>query len=263
MKILITGGKGYVAKSLYKSLKNKHEITTISRDDFDLTNLEDTKNWFYGKRFDVVIHTAVVGGTRLKKEDSSILDQNLKMYYNILHHSHNFTKFINFGSGAEDITPQTYYGLSKKVIAESIKDKPNFFNLRIYGVFDENEWDTRFIKTCIKNYLDKQPMEIYQDKYMDFIYIKDLISVVERYINGNHLPGEIDLVYPYKNMLSDITEIINGLDDYKVDIINESTINGDSYVGYPFSVFEKFKFIPLIGLHQGIKETYNKIKNEY
>ncbi len=29
--ILITGGNGYIAKSLYNSLKNSYEITTINR----------------------------------------------------------------------------------------------------------------------------------------------------------------------------------------------------------------------------------------
>ena len=109
-------------------------------------------NGFEGKQFDVVIHTAVVGGSRLKKEDSSILDQNLKMHYNLLDQQDKYTKFIYFGSGAE-VHPNTPYGLSKFIINQSTKDKPNFHNLRIYGVFDENEWETRFIKTNIKNTL--------------------------------------------------------------------------------------------------------------
>ena len=263
MKILITGGNGYIAKSLYKSLKDKHDITTISREDFNLTDLEDTKHWFYDRRFDVVIHTAVVGGTRLKDENSNILDQNLKMYYNLLHHNHKFTKLINFGSGAEFINPPTPYGLSKQVIAKSMEDKPNFYNLRIYGVFDENEWDTRFIKTCIKNHIEKKPMEIFENKYMDFIYMKDLISVVERYIEKDGLPKDIDLVYYYKYSLRNIAEMINSVGDYPIHIESPSEyITRDSYIGNEDDDLVKLN-IPLIGLFQGIKETYNKIKDEY
>ena len=40
MKILITGGSGYIAKSLNCSLKEKYDITIISRKDLDLTNIE-------------------------------------------------------------------------------------------------------------------------------------------------------------------------------------------------------------------------------
>ena len=68
MKILITGGNGYIAKSLVKEL-GEYNITTISRKDFDLCDSIATNNWFKDKEFDIVIHTAVRGGSRLKKDN--------------------------------------------------------------------------------------------------------------------------------------------------------------------------------------------------
>ena len=38
MNVLITGGNGYIAKSITARLKNDHVVTSISRQDFDLTN---------------------------------------------------------------------------------------------------------------------------------------------------------------------------------------------------------------------------------
>jgi nucleoside-diphosphate-sugar epimerase len=255
MKILITGGNGYIGKSLYSYLYSKYDVTIVGRQDFDLTNWKKTNKWFKGKQFDVVIHTAVVGGHRGKQEDSSILDQNLKMYYNLLDVNHRYTKFISFGSGAESYL-NTPYGLSKFIINQSIKDKPNFYNIRIFGVFDENELDTRFIKANIKRYINKEALQIFEDKMMDFIYMKDLITIVEHYLNNDDLPKEIDCMYlGTKSYLSDIARIINKLDDYKVPILTGK--NTSSYVGYyhPLS-------LDFIGLEQGIKETYNKLKNE-
>ena len=101
MKILITGKNGYIAQSIYNTLKDKYNITSVGRQDFDLSDWGKTNEWFKNKQFDVIIHTAVVGGSRLKKEDSSIIDQNLKMYYNLLDQKDKYTKFIHFGSGAE------------------------------------------------------------------------------------------------------------------------------------------------------------------
>ena len=46
MNILITGGNGYIAKSLYNALKDKYNVTSISRDNFDLTNSEATRIFF-------------------------------------------------------------------------------------------------------------------------------------------------------------------------------------------------------------------------
>ena len=38
MKILITGGNGYIAKNLYNAFKDKYDVTSITRQDFDLTD---------------------------------------------------------------------------------------------------------------------------------------------------------------------------------------------------------------------------------
>lgn len=253
MKILITGKNGYIGRSLYSYLHSKYEVTCIGRDDFNLTDSIATNNWFSGKYFDVVIHTAIVGGHRNKLEDSSIIDQNIKLYYNLLNHQTNYNKFINLGSGAE-LTHSTPYGLSKFIISQSINDKPNFYNLRIFGVFDENELDTRFIKSNIKRYINKETIQIYENKLMDFIYMKDLVTLIEYYINNNNLPKTLDCIYSgMKLYLYNIAKIINTLDTYEVPISVGNDISG--YVGQYHPLDVNF-----IGLKRGIEETYNKLK---
>ena len=93
MNILITGGNGYIAKSLSSKLDN---ITSITRKDFDLTDRKATNDWFYNKYFDVVIHTAVKGGSRLIKDGADVCYQNLQMFYNLLNNKHCFNKLIHF-----------------------------------------------------------------------------------------------------------------------------------------------------------------------
>ena len=259
MKILITGGNGYIAKSLANKLNG---VTLITRKDFDLTNREATNNWFNDKYFDVVIHTAVVGGSRLKKDNGDTFYQNIQMFYNLLNNKHNFGKFIHFGSGAELNMPTDPYGLSKNIISKIIDIEPNFYNIRIFGVFDENELDTRFIKSNIKRYIDKQPIEIHQDKLMDFFYMEDLVKLVKYYTRQGrthylHLPKNIDCIYDacVKDYLSDIACMINNLSDYKVKI-NIGEGKGKNYVGSNNPLNIKW-----IGLEQGIKETYKKILN--
>ena len=104
MKILITGGNGYIAKALAKGL-SQYNITSITRQDFDLTDRESTNKWFDGKHFDTVIHTAIKGGSRLKTDDGDVFYQNLQMFYNLYYNKAHFDKFIHFGSGAELGTP--------------------------------------------------------------------------------------------------------------------------------------------------------------
>jgi UDP-glucose 4-epimerase len=256
MKILITGGNGYIAKSLYNSLKDKYDITCITRQDFDLTNSSETLKYFSNKYFDVIIHCAVSGGSRLRSDSWNDMDNNLKMYYNLLNCSDRFEKLIHFGSGAETNAPESPYGLSKRVIANSILEQKNFYNIKIFGVFDENELDTRFIKGNIKRYINKESMIIHQDKFMDFFYMKDLISLVDYYINNDNLPKQIDCSYDKLYKLSNVVNIINDLDDYKVDIKIKQEGTDLSYYGIA-NVLLNF-----IGLEQGIKEIYNKLKNK-
>lgn len=250
MKILVTGGNGYIAKSLVKNFSNKYDITNITRKDFDLSNPVDAFNWFKDKSFDVVIHTAIVGGSRLQSDSSDVIKQNLMMYYNLLQHQKCFNKLISFGSGAEIFQTHTPYGLSKKIIADSISETDNFYNIRVFGVFDENELDRRFIKSNIIRYIKKEPMVVHSNKLMDFFYMKDLCSLVEYYVDSENPPKEVNASYGEKYTLQNITEIINDLNCYNVPVIIEDNNDFDFYAGtsnLPISC---------IGLCEGIKETY-------
>lgn len=258
MKVLITGAKGYIGDSLARGLSRKYDIYSITRDDLDLLDSQKCKDFFADKRYDVVIHCAVEGGSRLKKDDSTVLDANLKMYYNLLDNKHAYNRFIQFGSGAEVYNPFQPYGMSKQVITSSMRDKPNFFNIRIYGVFDENELDTRFIKSSLLKYINKSPIQIHQNKYMDFFYMKDLITVVDYYIKAENPEfKEYDCSYFKKpTSLKEIAEFINTLGDYQVNIQIDVDGWGNQYISPNMNALN----IDKIGLEQGILEVYNKLK---
>ena len=114
MKILITGIDGYIGKSLCYGLKG-YNIIGINRKICDLTNFNQVKEFFIDKYFDVVIHCAAAGGSRLKKDDDEVFTNNIKMFENLFLNKSNYNKFIHFGSGAQ-YNPNTPYGLSKKLI---------------------------------------------------------------------------------------------------------------------------------------------------
>ena len=254
MNILVTGSNGYIGSSIKKFFNPTYNITYINRAVLDLQNSVATNNFFIDKSFDVVIHTAVSGGNRLAKEDGNTLDSNLLMYYNLLNNSQHFNKFIHFGSGAEFFKPPTMYGLSKQVIFNSILEKDNFYNIRIYGVFNEDELDRRFIKTCIVNNKTKRNITITKDKLMDFIYMEDLLNLIKYYIANDDMPKSIDCTYKKTYKLTEIAKFINNLDN-KVDI-TISKPGLDEYCGKYNPFLEKINYI---GLKEGIIKTYNKI----
>ena len=263
MNILITGGNGYIANALYgMDIAFEDHIHKITRKDFDLTDRHATDRWFDGKYFDVVIHAAVKGGSRLKKDEGDICYQNLQMFYNLLNNKHCFGKLINFGSGAELGMPADPYGLSKNIISKIIDGEPHFYNIRIYGVFDENELDTRFIKSNIKRYINKQPLQVHHNLLMDFFYMGDLIGLVEHYIRNQdthekYLPKNIDCSYKQHYSLVEIANIINNLDDYKCEIIGNTYENQNKYTGEYNPIIKDY-----IGLKKGIDKTYEKLLEE-
>lgn len=256
MKVLITGGNGYIASSLKRALTEQHTIIAITRADFDLTDSIQTSKWFEGKWFDVVIHTAIVGGSRLKEEYDSVYIDNVNMIDNLIHNKHCFNKLISFGSGAE-FFQDTHYAASKRIINQKIKKIEHWHNIRIFGVFDENELETRFIKSNIIRYIKKEPMIIHSNKIMDFFYMKDLISLVEYYVTESNTPKETNCSYEKKYTLKNIADTINNLDEHKVPIKIVDKKQLEFYCGEATEIPVK-----LIGLEQGIKEVYSKLLNQ-
>lgn len=253
MKVLITGGNGYIAKSIAPSLSLHHDVTVVTRADFDISNPDETRSWFDRRAFDAVIHTAAIGGSRLSSDSDQVLEQNLKMHYNLLACKQNFDRLIVFGSGAEIFAPDTQYGLSKKVIANSVNQNDNCYSIRIFAVFDENELPTRFIRANISRYLRNEPMQIHKNKVMDFFYMQDLIQVVDKYLTEDNLPKEIDCTYREKHTLTEIADSINRLGSYKVSI-NVQQSGMSFYSGQPLEID-----IPLVGFSQGLANTFRAL----
>jgi len=89
---------------------------------------------------------------------------------------------------------------------------------------------------------------------MDFFYMKDLIKLVEWYIQKNNPPKEIDCTYPEKKKLTDIANIINNLSNTKVPV--QITKEG---LYQPYTGEYTNLDIEYIGLKEGIKKTYIKL----
>ena len=252
MKILITGANGYIGRSLLSFYKNRVDLVYLSRDILDLSNKHNTTKWFEDKEFDIVLHTAISGGNRIKVDTEVEYTNNVKMIDNLYQHKDKFSKLISFGSGAEYTDKESYYGKSKIYISDVINSIPGWCNLRIYGLFDHNEKNQRFIKSNILRYIHSQPIEIYENKYMDFIYMEDFLSIVDEVMRREDIKT-MDCVYDKKYTLLDIAGLINQLGTHKVSIINQQK-RGIDYIGIPSLKMD------YIGLEQGIRRAYERIE---
>jgi len=245
MKILITGGNGNIAKMIRNNLlSDAYEIVNLSRYDLDVLNQFDIEKYLSENNFDVLVHTAILGGRRTKEENGDVTHKNLLMFENLLKFADKFKMIINFDSAAiydrsTDILnrketdlhtiPTDYYGFSKYNIFKRSLQYDNVFNFRIFNIYHVNEEPDRFIKNCFLAKKNGTNVTIFEDKYFDFVYEDDFIKIVKYYFdnmdNQVNLQKTINICYEKKYKLSDIAKIILDNDDSKINILNETSNN--------------------------------------
>tara|TARA_B100000131_G_C17967365_1_gene552953 strand:+ start:34 stop:879 length:846 start_codon:yes stop_codon:yes gene_type:complete len=277
MKILITGSNGFIARELISRLENDHHLYKTNRDTLDILDPEAVDNFFENNEVDAVIHCAISGGRRTKPDGYDVVYENSLMFENLAKHQRDYEFMIIFGSGAETDRskgvnnlselgfgiqnkniPLDYYGFSKYLVAKRAETIHNIINLRIFNVFGEFEANDRMVKNNINNYLSGNPLEIYQDRVMDFFGANDLYKVIDYIINTgvkNIVYRDFNMCYEEKHTLLDVANIINDLSDTKSEIKIVEEGMSPPYSG-------DFSRLSLLGLHfdgleKSIKEVYN------
>jgi nucleoside-diphosphate-sugar epimerase len=291
MRVLVTGANGFIGSNIITQLTDTPDITFYAgtRNTIDLYSQENVREYIEDNKIDCIIHCAIEGGRVGIEDTPDIVHKNILMFENLMANSNRIIRFINIASGAEydrrqslmrlpwtmdnppiKSVPVDYYGLSKYVISERMRDRgeSNYINLRLFGCFGNYESDDRMIRKSIKNYINGDPIIIHRDRYMDFFYVNDFVQIVKFYLtiddhfykgNPSVFWKDMDISYYRKDKLSDIANIINNLDKKKVPVIIENPENGNSYCGYsPLYAFP----VEFIGLENGIKECYERIKKD-
>ena len=277
MNILITGSNVFIGSNIIELLSNNTDFNFFkgTRNNIDLYSVDSIEKYLDENKIDAVIHCAIEGGSRLKQDTSDIFYRNILIYENLIKFNHRYKVFINFGSGAEfdrnhdisnvneydmfGVVPTDFYGLSKNIISKLSVHYCASVNLRIFGCFYHNELSTRFIKNNINKYINHKSMIIHQDRYMDFLYMEDLVNIITYFLKNivtNHT--DINMSYLKKYKLSDIANIINELSSHKVDINVENENFGLNYTGNG-ELLNSLN-LKLKGLEIGIKECYSNIQ---
>jgi nucleoside-diphosphate-sugar epimerase len=271
MKILFTGHRGFLGRELIPILRESHEVIEYPG---DLSNWSEFESFVKTRSIDKIIHAAVRGGRRNKIDSSETLVNNLQTTFNVFKTG---ISTISFCSGAvydrkksldsiieeesSNSIPLDYYGQSKFIINRLAAWEEQVTTLRFFNVFGTTEGLDRFISFNVLQYIRKEPMVIFQDFYMDFFYVKDLLPVLNFWIAGGALPKELNLVYSRKLLLSEICEIINSISSYKVPVIHEGPRSEINYTGSGLR-YENL-FPGAIGLERGIHDMHQHFQKHF
>jgi len=279
MKILLTGGGGFLARNLKPLFKQaNYEVLAPSHAELDLLNRELLLEYLLKTQPEIIIHTASKGGRRTNPDTfEDVYIPNIKMFENLCLCRTPRVKLIIIGSGAEFdrrypiqereensfnfYWPMDPYGLSKNIITRrTMGHFINIYVLRLFGCFNYDEDSTRFIKASILNLKQSLPIEIHQNKEMDFFYLDDVFTVMDYVLNTKKSPHNINLVYNKKLTLVDIASLIQkyiGKPEPAIKLNN--ALLGNPYTGSSNVLYNLPVASKLIGLEEGIRLTVNKL----
>lgn len=254
--IFLTGGAGFVGRTFHFACKDKFNILNPKSSELNLTDYFSLEKFIKSNKFDWIVHCAVKGGRRTRVDTEADFFNNIKSLDNILNFINDDCKLITFSSGAEIHKKDDFYGFSKKISTEIIKNKPNIKNLRIYNTFGELGMKDSFVYSTINKCLKNEDVIIWNDMLYDCFYVGDLINLVSELIDLNsNSYQEIDCVYSEKYKLSDIAKLIKNLTSSNSNIVINN-FSSDSYVG------KSNLNIELVGLKNGIYNIIKNIQNE-
>ena len=275
MKVLVTGGSGFIGKAFIKKYRNKFDIVAPTHEQMDLKDARAIDKFFGAHKFDELIQNIVVFSNDL----SAIEVDNLIMFKNIQYMSiaHGVKKLIIVGEGSEfdrnkpiiDVTedmigrtiPVDGYGLGKYLInVLAAKDKITT-NLRVFSVYGAGG-SREISKIVTAGARGKKSIVIDRDRTVSGIYIDDVTRVIAEFLRGDIPMGDYNLVSGDKTSYLAVAKQVKRLvrkdgGDIEIRIKREG-----SDLEYTASNVKLMSVLPMkfTSFGAGVKKMYEELK---
>lgn len=274
-KILLTGGNGFIGKNIRESfLASNYNIVAPGRQELNLTDSDHVDAYFCSHHFDVVIHCATKPGHRNAADISNLFYSNVRMYQNLVRHQDKYNKFILIGSGAiYDMAhyapkmnesfygqhiPADEHGFSKYIIYNDLQNRPNFVDLRLFGIFGKYEdYSIRFISNLICKSIVDLPLTMKQNRRFDYIYIDDLMPILDYFINETPSYSAYNITPNHAIELVELAKIINEISGKNLPIHIAEPGMGLEYSGDNARLLTEYKDCRFTKIDKSINYLYS------
>ena len=277
MKVLVTGGSGFIGKTFIKTYRKTLDIVAPSHEQMDLTDARSIERMFASDKFDAVLHLA---GLPSSGKHMPLEADNLIMFKNIQYMAiaHGVKKLITVGEGVEfdtsrpvvDYTedmfgkyiPTDGYGLGRYLInLLASKDKITTV-LRIFNVYGENGGQRPINKIVAAGSRGKKQIVIDRDRVVSAISVDDAVKAIGAFIMRDYPIGDYNLVSGDKMSYVDMAKIVKRLvrkDGGDIEIVVK---NPNPEPEYSASNAKLLSTAPmkLTSIQSGIKKLYEQLK---
>jgi GDP-L-fucose synthase len=275
LKIFITGGSGFIGRNLIEQMSNKFEIFAPTSRELNLLDSEAVLAYLKENQFDVVIHTATWNATKTSSKDTNlVLDNNLRLFFNLVRGCKFFKKMIYYGSGAEfdrnhwiskmkedyfdSFVPSDQYGYSKYLMNKFTEKAENIYNLRLFGVYGKYEdWQIRFISQTCCRAIHNIPITINRNVNFDYMFIDDVVEITDWFINNNPKEKVFNVCTGVAISLSELAKKILKITGKKLDIIILKEGMGREYSGDNTKLINEIDNFSFKNIDECILDLYN------
>lgn len=276
MKVLLTGGSGFIGRNILPILSSEHQVLSPTRAELDLSSGESVDRYLSTSDADVLVNCAIVNPAKEIDRGKSVFHETISAYRRFS--AHPFSRIINIGSGAEydksrdigEVTedelspdpPGDEYGHAKHEINTLIRNSGNATNLRIFGCYGPGEPERRFLRHAITCCLRGEPITIRRDCRFSYVFVNDLGAAILKVLKAKSLGRrDYNLCGGEPHYLSELAEIVKGMTSSGVPVtINESGL-ANEYTGSDLAFRREFSDFNFTPVKDGIATEINWLKN--
>ena len=275
-KVLLTGGSGFIGRNILGSfLVDKYRIIAPSHAELDLANDEIVRDFFKKDKFDAVIHSAIKPGHRNAKDPANLFYADSRIFFNLVRNAGAFDRLIVLSSGSvydmmrqdlrkvgedhfDTIMPVDEHGFFRYVSAKFMEHMDRVAELRIFGLFGKYEdYSIRFVSNAICKTVHDLPITIKQDRMFDFLYIDDLMPVLDHFMQSRRFNHNAYNVTPDNAIsLYRVAEKVREISGKDLPIVVGRPGMASEYSGNNSRLREEMRGLELHDIDEAIAKLY-------